>query len=223
LLTNDEESVRMPEIEITRELLSDKVYDMIRASILDGSRGPGSKVVESEIARRLNVSQAPVREAVKRLAHEGMVTSEPRRGSFVTEISTEEFAIARDVRTALESVGACHAVSAVTDEDFAQLSHIVERMEETVESGDWAGFRTLDMDFHGRVLAIGAHAILTRMWAALEPTLVSQRLIGDPAYAGNRHLVVQWHRDLVDVLRAGDPAEASKAFARHASGSLGQE
>lgn len=213
----------MPEIEITRELLSDKVYDMIRASILDGSRAPGSKVVESEIARRLNVSQAPVREAVKRLAHEGMVTSEPRRGSFVTEISTEEFAIARDVRSALESVGARYAVEGVTGEDVAQLNRIVDHMAETVESGNWAGFRTLDMEFHGRVLAIGGHAILGRMWSALEPTLVSQRLIGDPSYVGNRDVVVQWHRDLIDVLRSGDSDAASQAFFDHASGALGRK
>ena len=213
----------MPEIEITRELLSDKVYDMIRASILDGSRAPGSKVVESDIARRLNVSQAPVREAVKRLAHEGMVTSEPRRGSFVTEISTEEFAIARDVRSALESVGARHAVESLSEADVAQLNRIVARMSEAVEKGDWAGFRTLDMEFHGRVLAIGGHAILARMWSALEPTLVSQRLIGDPSYAGNRELVVQWHRDLVAVLRAGDAQKASDAFAEHAAGALGHQ
>src|SRR5690606_40747212 len=86
---------------ISRGLLSDQVYDLILASILDGSRAPGSRVVESEIARQLGISQAPVREAVKRLVHAGLVVSVARHGSYVTEISPREFAIARQMRATL--------------------------------------------------------------------------------------------------------------------------
>lgn len=92
--------------EFSKELLSDRVYDLIRASILDGSREPGSRVVESEIARSFNISQAPVRDAVRRLVHAGLVTSEPRRGSYVTELSEEDFSMARRLRAALEGIGA---------------------------------------------------------------------------------------------------------------------
>ena len=64
---------------VTQELLSDKVYGLVRRAILDGTQAPGSRLVESEIARSLGVSQAPVRDAIKRLGHEGLVTSLPRR------------------------------------------------------------------------------------------------------------------------------------------------
>lgn len=211
----------MAEAEISRELLSDKVYNLIRASILDGSREPGSRVVESEIARRLNVSQAPVREAVKRLVHAGLVTSEPRYGSFVTEMSQDEFAIARELRASLESIGARSAIESLTPEDIEQLSAIVGRMERSVAAGEWGEFRDLDMEFHRRVLSVGGHAVLTRMWDTLEPVLISQRAIGDPTYRGDRVAVVGWHRELIEALESGDAVAASAAFAAHASGALG--
>ncbi|MDR1711765.1 MAG: GntR family transcriptional regulator [Propionibacteriaceae bacterium] len=94
------------ELAVNRKLLSDQVYDLILASILDGTRAPGSRVVESEIARTLGVSQAPVREAVKKLAHAGLLTSIARNGSYVTEISREEVTFSREIRAAIESAAA---------------------------------------------------------------------------------------------------------------------
>ena len=211
----------MTEVGISRELLSDQVYDRILTQILDGTREPGARVVESEIARQLGISQAPVREAVKRLVHAGLVTSVPRHGSYVTEISHREFSLAREMRAALESVGARAALENLTDADVTLLRSIVDRMRSAVSSGDWASFRTLDLEFHRAVVRIGDVAIALRLWETLEPLLVSQRAIGDPAYHGDRDMVVQWHTDLIDALLAGDPVAAGEAFYAHASGALG--
>jgi DNA-binding GntR family transcriptional regulator len=205
---------------ISRGLLSDQVYDLILASILDGSRAPGSRVVESEIARQLGISQAPVREAVKRLVHAGLVVSVARHGSYVTEISPEEFAIAREMRATLEAKGAHLAAGKVGSAEIAMLRSITTRMQQAVDADDWATFRTLDVEFHRSVIASTGLAVLARMWDTLEPVLVSQRAIGDPAYLGDRRRVVAWHIELVDALLAGDPDAAAAMFAEHASGGL---
>ncbi|MDG9674179.1 GntR family transcriptional regulator [Micromonospora sp. DH14] len=210
----------MTETVISRGLLSDQVYELILAAILEGSRAPGSRVVESEIARQLGISQAPVREAVKRLVHAGLVVSVPRRGSYVTEISPEEFAIARQMRATLEAAGARLAVGRLADDDFARLRTIVARMQTAVQRADWASFRALDIEFHRSVIAATGLAVLARLWDTLEPMLVSQRAIGDPAYLGDRGRVVAWHADLIEALASGDPETAAAAFAEHASGGL---
>ncbi|HEY4459040.1 MAG TPA: GntR family transcriptional regulator [Pseudonocardiaceae bacterium] len=217
-MTNVDHANELP----SKDLLSDRIYDILRASILDGSREPGSRVVESEIARSMNVSQAPVREAVKRLAHDGLVISEPRRGSYVTEISQDEFAIARQLRAAVESVAARSAIASLTPADLADLRDIVARMRNAADASDSARFRSLDMRFHSRVLLIGGHAVLARVWGVLEPLLVSQRAIGDPAYAGDRATVITWHEDLIAALESGNAEAASAAFFAHASGALGE-
>lgn len=208
---------------ISRGLLSDQVYDLILASILDGSRAPGSRVVESEIARQLGISQAPVREAVKRLVHAGLVVSVARHGSYVTEISPEEFAIAREMRAILEAKGAAIATGKVGTAEIAKLRAITTRMQQAVDADDWAVFRTLDVEFHRTVIASTGLAVLSRMWDTLEPVLISQRAIGDPSYLGDRRRVVAWHIDLVNVLLAGDAEAASAMFAQHASGGLDQD
>ncbi|MFB4285768.1 MULTISPECIES: GntR family transcriptional regulator [unclassified Nonomuraea] len=213
----------MTDTGINRGLLSDQVYDLILTSILDGTRAPGSRVVESEIARQLSISQAPVREAVKRLVHAGLVVSVPRHGSYVTEISPEEFAIARQMRASIEAAGARLAVTAATATDLARLRAIVARMEKVVASGDWAAFRKLDVEFHRSVIASTGVSVLARLWDTLEPMLISQRAIGDPSYLGDRAQVVRWHADLIDALVSGDPEVAAVAFAAHAAGDLGTD
>lgn len=210
----------MPESTISRGLLSDQVYELILASILDGTRAPGTRVVESEIARQLGISQAPVREAVKRLVHAGLVVSVPRHGSYVTEISPAEFAIARTMRASIEAEAARIAVSEASKEDLEILRGVVSRMQKAMDADDRAAFRTLDVEFHRTVIASTRRSVLARLWDTLEPMLVSQRAIGDPAYLGDRTRVVAWHSDLIDVLADGDAEAAAAAFAEHASGAL---
>ncbi|MFK4805110.1 GntR family transcriptional regulator [Microbacterium sp. ZW CA_36] len=209
----------MPEA-ISTALLSDQVYEMILASILDGTRAPGNRLVESEIARQLGISQAPVREAVKRLIHAGLVVSMPRHGSYVTEISPAEFAIARTMRGSIEAEAARIAVSEVSEDDLQALRGVVKRMQQAMDADDRAAFRALDVEFHRTVIAATRRSVLARLWDTLEPMLVSQRAIGDPGYLGDRTRVVAWHSDLVDALAGGNADAAAAAFAEHASGAL---
>ncbi|WP_285102061.1 GntR family transcriptional regulator [Promicromonospora sp. MEB111] len=208
----------MTETPISRGLLSDQVYERILASILDGSRAPGSRVVESEIARQLGISQAPVREAVKRLVHAGLVVSVPRQGSYVTEISPAELAIARTMRASIEAEAARIAAGEISSTDVARLRSVVTRMQAAVDADEWAAFRALDIEFHRGVIASTGLSVLARQWDTLEPMLVSQRAIGDPAYLGDRSRVVAWHADLIETLVEGDRDAAAAAFAEHASG-----
>ncbi|GAA2885826.1 GntR family transcriptional regulator [Nonomuraea rubra] len=174
----------MTDTGINRGLLSDQVYDLILTSILDGTRAPGSRVVESELARQLSISQAPVREAVKRLVHAGLVVSVPRHGSYVTEISPEEFAVARQMRASIEAAGARIAVTTANATVLARLRAIVTRMQAAVDADDWAAFRKLDVEFHRSVIASTGVSVLARLWDTLEPMLISQRAIGDPLLSG---------------------------------------
>src|SRR6478735_2178730 len=136
---------------LSRDLLSDRVYAIIRASIVSGEREPGDRLVESEIARRFGISQAPVREAFKRLAHDGLVMTKPRRGSYVTSISSEELEIARQLRAVIEQMGARIAAVSVSTAEVGHLRSITRRMRDAAAKVDSGEFRTLDMEFHAYV------------------------------------------------------------------------
>jgi DNA-binding GntR family transcriptional regulator len=207
--------------ELPRVLLSDQAYDVVRRSILDGTLSPGSRIVESEIARQLGVSQAPVREAVKRLAHEGLVTSLPRRGSYVTQISEAEADDARVVRALLEEAAARDAVKHFDDAARRTLEGLVDAMREDAKSDDLAAFRVHDMAFHRAVVELSGNSYLPRLWDVMESGLLSLRIVGDPGFTGSWTEMAEAHQLLVELLASGNRGQAAAGFHSHAAGQDG--
>ncbi|WP_335972268.1 MULTISPECIES: GntR family transcriptional regulator [Streptomycetaceae] len=201
-----------------KTLISDQVYGLLRQSIVDGELGPNDRVVESEIARRLGVSQAPVREAVKQLAREGLLMHVPRRGHFVVEISSQDAEYARQVREPLERLAARLATQHVTPEQLAALDALVEQMHAAVATNDVSRFRDADIEFHTLISQSAGNPFLARMWEVIEPSLRTLRAIADPLFEGDWHAMADEHGRLVGLLRAGDAEAAAEAFADHAAG-----
>jgi DNA-binding GntR family transcriptional regulator len=200
------------------ELLSDRVYEAIRGWILSGELAPGMRVVESEIARVLGTSQTPAREAVRRLAHEGLVTYRPRLGNFVTEISQVEAREAREVRVLLESAAARRATGHVPTEELDLLRIEVQRMSEAAQHHDIGAFREADLRFHRQVLATSGNSMLLKVWRTLEPALWSLQVVSNAMYAGDWGLMARRHVDLIEVLAGTDPEDSARLFAAHARG-----
>ncbi|MFB6505172.1 MULTISPECIES: GntR family transcriptional regulator [unclassified Streptomyces] len=201
-----------------KTLISDQVYELLRQAVVEGDLAPNDRVVESEIARRLGVSQAPVREAVKQLAREGLLMHIPRRGHFVVEISSKDAEYARQVREPLERLAARLATENLTEEHLAELDGLVERMRTAAADNDVSSFRDADIEFHTTVGRISGNPFLTRMWEVLEPSLRALRAISDPLFEGDRQAMADEHGRLVNLLRDGDPDKAADAFADHAAG-----
>ncbi|WP_328459545.1 GntR family transcriptional regulator [Streptomyces sp. NBC_00448] len=201
-----------------KTLISDQVYGLLRQSIVDGELGPNDRVVESEIARRLGVSQAPVREAVKQLAREGLLMHVPRRGHFVVEISSQDAEYARQVREPLERLAAQLATERITEEQLQALDELVEQMHGAVKTNDVGRFRDADIEFHTLISQSAGNPFLARMWEVIEPSLRALRAIADPLFEGDWHAMADEHGRLVGLLRAGDGDQAADAFADHAAG-----
>ena len=208
----------MPEEALPRVLLSDQAYELVRRWILDGTLAPGDRIVESEIARRLGVSQAPVREAVKRLAHEGLITSLPRRGSYVTQISTEDVGDARQARAMLEETAAREAVTHFDGPARRRLEAFVDDMRQAADGEDLAAFRAADMGFHRTVIELSGNVYLPKLWDVLESRLLSLRVVGDPGFTGSWAEMAESHQDLIELLASGNRGRAAAAFHDHAAG-----
>lgn len=149
---------------LTRVLLSDQVYARVRGLIIEGALAPGARLVESEIARQFNVSQAPVREAVRRLVHEGLADHIPRRGSFVAVVSQEDAHHARAVRVAIEELAARTVAAQSSNTPFEALEVQVEAMRRAALQGDVGGFRDADITFHRTVCEISGNPFLPKLW-----------------------------------------------------------
>lgn len=206
--------------ELKRGLLSDQIYEMVKTMIKEGSLVPGEQLVESQLARRLQVSQAPVRDALKQLAHEGLVTHVRHQGNFVSRYSDEEVAQAKVARAELESISGRLACGALDAQAHARLEDLIAQMHEAAESRDLGSFRELDFAFHRAVVEASGNVYLPRMWDIIEPSLRSLHVLGDPGFAGDWHVVADWHRSLLEALDASDPDAAARLFHAHAAGTL---
>lgn len=129
----------------TRE---DIVADAIRNAILRGTFKPGEKLDQQTLAVQLGVSRSPVREALRTLAAEELVTNIPHRGAVVSERSLEELKELLFIRTMLEGAAARLAAPQMDEERLAKLKHILEEGE---QSGDHEYILSLNNDFHSMI------------------------------------------------------------------------
>jgi DNA-binding GntR family transcriptional regulator len=199
---------------VDKGLLSDQVYEAIRAEIVTGKFRPGERLVESEIARRLEVSQAPVREALRQLAHEGLVLQLPRRGTFVAEISEEDARRSYEVREALEAVAARDFCLYAGDEALEELATLLAEIFEAAEQRDPAGLMDADMAFHRFIWSAGGNPLLPRIFPLVESAARNLTAISNQEYF-NELEIAESHVPLVETLRARNIDEAITAHQAH--------
>ncbi|MCS0500089.1 GntR family transcriptional regulator [Protaetiibacter mangrovi] len=204
--------------KLNRDLLSDQIYSQIRDQIVSGELSPGDRVVEFDLSRSLGVSQAPVREAVKRLAHEGLLIHVPRRGSYVAEVRPEEADAARQVRTVVEEIAARAVAAHPEPETIAALRARVEEMRAAAAAHDIGAFRDADIAFHREVCEASGNGFVTRLWTLMEPSLRMWRVVSDPLFTGDWTRMALAHSPMVDAVEAGDADAAGRLFAAHAHG-----
>ena len=194
--------------------LSAEVAERLGRLILEGRLQPGTPLRLQAIAERMGVSVQPVREGIRMLAAEGLVTVEPHRGAFVNGLSIEEVEELYAVRAALEGLAARIATARLTEADRADLEDGFDAMVRAEGSGDLPGFIVADRAFHQRLYE-----------SADRPRLVARILDLWDASTRAKPLVYKgWlpigdaladHRPLLDAIRADDPDAAQTATRIH--------
>jgi DNA-binding GntR family transcriptional regulator len=202
-----------PEVAITRGVLSHAVKDRLLERIVDGTYPPGSRIVETRVARELGTSQAPVREALRDLEALGVVEISPFRGARVRRPGLEELLEAYGVRAELEAMAARLAVSRLSRDDVDAMAELLDEMRHCAEAGDTVGEAAADAAFHARLVDAAGNATLRRVWTQLEP--YSRTYINMAVPGGNRHEMAELHRPILEALRAADPSGVDAVIRDH--------
>ncbi|MEU5806342.1 GntR family transcriptional regulator [Streptomyces sp. NPDC047718] len=200
-----------------RRGLADEAADRIRAAILAGGFAPGAALREVELARSLDISRGSVREGLSVLAREGLVRSEWHRGTKVVDVTVDGAEDLYAVRAALEGLAARLAAERAAEPDFAELDARVDRMaEELARGAQGPRLLALDLDFHDRIHRIAGNRRLYDGWAGIRSQVHLYQLtrvrLGHDGY---RAAVVEEHRELVRLLRAGEGWAAREAAEHH--------
>jgi DNA-binding GntR family transcriptional regulator len=198
---------------LSRSVLADQVKDRLLEAIVSGHYPPDSRIVETQIARELGTSQAPVREALRGLEALGVVEIAPFRGARVRRPTKREIIEAYAVRFALEALAARLAVPRMTDEDLVDLTACFDEMESAAGQDDGHGVAEADARFHGRIVELAYNATLAKVWRSLEPfsrTYLTLVVPGaDPQWSADLH------EPILAALRKREPEAVVEALRRH--------
>jgi DNA-binding GntR family transcriptional regulator len=193
------------------------VFRELRDEIVSMRRKPGEAIAEKQIAESYGVSRTPVREAVLRLADDGLVEVFPQSGTYVSRIPLYRLPEAIVIRKTLEEGTVRHAASRATAADIRALRANLELQERMRVSGDHEGFHQSDEAFHALLAEVSGYP---GFWTVIQQVKVQvdrcRRLtLPEP---GRLLKVIAEHTAVVEAIAAHDPERAVRSIAAHLDG-----
>ena len=194
--------------------LRDVVFNTLRQGILKGDLKPGERLMEIHLAARLGVSRTPIREAIRMLELEGLVTMVPRKGAEVARISKQDLRDVLEVRKSLDSLAVSLACDRITEEEKEALKNAEEDFEHSISKGDVTSIAEADVRFHDVILKAGKNGRLMQMINNLAERMYRYRLeyIKD---SRNHPRLIEEHRRIIEYIIEGDKDNACKAIETH--------
>jgi DNA-binding GntR family transcriptional regulator len=195
--------------------LVERAAEAIIAAAAAGLLLPGDRVVEAEVARSLGISRVPVREALRLLESQGIVTNEPYKGIRLMRVDAGHLRDVLTVRVALESVAVKEILSRKDGRRdlVRRLKDRLHEMEKSVAADDAYLFATADTNFHRELCMLSGNEVLCRMWEQIARQLTIY--VGLSTLMKDREGIVDEHRRLISVLADGKPDQILRALEEH--------
>ena len=194
--------------------LRDVVFNTLRQAILTGELKPGERLMEIHLANRLGVSRTPIREAIRKLELEGLVTMIPRRGAEVAQITEKSLQDVLEVRRTLDALSVELACERISAEEIEQLEAACTKVEEAIAGKDLKKIAQADVAFHDIIVKATRNTRLVQMVNNLSEQMYRYRFeyIKDESKHGS---LMDEHRIICESLKKGDKATASKTAKLH--------
>ncbi|MFN2305306.1 MAG: GntR family transcriptional regulator [Anaerolineales bacterium] len=200
---------------IKKQSLADSIFLRLRANILNGLMKPGERLVEMNIAKQFGTSQAPVREAFRRLDQVGLVETLPYHGTFIKDIPIEEYLEINSIRMVLERMAAQRFLKRAKSEHIQLLQEYIDEMWEAVNSGDFDTLVERDIDFHELICRESGSTTLFEVWSLIHGKARLSISAADRHHQHNLDEIVQMHQSIVDALWKDDEKSLINAVETH--------
>ncbi len=194
--------------------LRDVVFKTLRQGILKGDLKPGERLMEIHLAGKLGVSRTPIREAIRMLELEGLVTMVPRKGAEVARISKQDLRDVLEVRRSLDSLAVSLACERITDEEKEDLKNAEADFEKAIETSDATTIAEADVRYHDVILKASKNGRLMQMVNNLAERVYRYRLeyIKDKR---NHLRLIEEHRKIMKYIDEGDKINACSMIEMH--------
>ncbi|GAA3534775.1 GntR family transcriptional regulator [Zobellella aerophila] len=199
---------------LRRRSLHEEVADCVRTMIIEGELKEGQRINEPELCQRLDISRTPLREALKVLHSEGMVTIEPNRGAWVATITPEEIREHFEIISSLERRAAELTAGKATDKDLTRLRQLQEKLERHYQARDRHEYFEVNQHIHRLIIELAGNETLTQLHHQLMNRVSRGRYLA----IGVQHRweeSVDEHRALLGALLARDGEQAGRVLAEH--------
>jgi len=200
-----------------RYALYEEVAERLRQRIFSRELIPGSWIDEMKISQEYGISRTPLREALKVLATEGLVTMKMRRGAYVTEVSDKDLNDVYHLLSLLESDAAAQVAQSARPEDMEELQRLHSQLAQAVQNR--AAFFEINERFHMRLLEIGQNKWRTQMVIDLRKVMKLNRQ-NSLLKSGRVEESLREHQNLMEALAARNPAMSMQAMQAHFANGL---
>jgi DNA-binding GntR family transcriptional regulator len=197
-----------------RGRLSEQAYETLREMIVRGEMAPETRISEPELTQRLGISRTPLREALLRLAQDGLVSIFPQSGSFVAPIRLEEVEEAQFIREHLECAIIRQVAAGIDARGLAGLRSLLAQQQEASDLGDFERFYILDEAFHAEFCTLAGRKGVWRLIERSKVHMDRVRRLSLPIALQVPRLTAQ-HRAIVEAVGSGDATAAEAALRIH--------
>jgi Transcriptional regulators len=210
----------MPEFDIDEikefqnRSLVEVIFRQMEGMILSGSIQPGERINESKISTLLGVSRAPIREALRLLASNGILEIRANRGMFVRDIKVREVDELYDIRAALDALAGDRAAALISKEQLQGLEKWMQEMAVHVEANDVEAYYRANINFHTAIVEISGNENLLSMYEGICKRMSLFRKVS-LSLPGQLSVSLQKHQKILSAITSKDPAKAGNVLRNH--------
>lgn len=194
--------------------LRDVVFNTLRQAILTGELKPGERLLEIHLANKLGVSRTPIREAIRKLELEGLVTMIPRRGAEVAQITWKSLQDVLEVRRSLDALCAELASERMSENELAALEVACREFEEAIYTKDVRKIASADVELHDIIIKATGNARLIQLVNNLAEQMYRYRFEYIKDFSTHAKLIEE-HRVILEALKKRDGKTAAAAAVAH--------
>lgn len=200
--------------KVKKSSLTDEIAAELRNSILSGKLKPNTRLFEKELAEQLGVSRGPLREALRLLEGEGMISSITGRGSFVNSFSARKVAELYNIRLILEQQAIRLAARRATDEQLAELEQILNAMLQAGRKGQMDKVVELDLQYHEKIWELADHQLLNQILNSLSAQIRSYMAVHTSLYE-DLAVGIENHKVLFNALKEKNEDASARLMRQH--------
>jgi DNA-binding GntR family transcriptional regulator len=201
-------------IQLNSQNLHELTFQKLRSLLVEGSIAPGSKLNERELAEQLNVSRTPIREAIRRLAADGLVELIANRGAIAVQLNKEDVINTFDVIANLEGFSGELAAQNITDAALSELEAMHYEMMASYARRDLSSYYRLNLKIHNAINHAAANPVLSQLFMQVNARIEALRFRSNQDEVKWEKAVGE-HQEMIDALKARDSVRMRQVMMNH--------